>query len=131
MTRLNRTVIAIAIVVAFGVVASTASAGWAGSVYKRSECTYNAATDVLYCETHFLSFTDRETQTVFAVDASCTSGYRMFERTGRYTRTYSVWYDWYHGPLPKPENNFGGNDILFSEHWEPNYKDTDLGCSVV
>jgi hypothetical protein len=128
MTGLNRTLIVIAIVVAFGVMASTASAGWAGSVYKRSDCTYDATSDVLYCETHDIAFTDRRTEIVYLEDASCTSGYRMFERTGRYTRTFSIWYDWYEGELPKWENNIGGNEIPKDEYWEPNYKDEDLGC---
>ena len=47
MTRLSRTSIVLAVFSAFGVSASTASAGWAGSVYKRSECTYDGTSNLL------------------------------------------------------------------------------------
>ena len=47
MTRLSRTSIVLAVISAFGVSASTASAGWAGSVYKRSECTYDGTSNLL------------------------------------------------------------------------------------
>ena len=130
MTRLSRTVIVVAIIVAFGVIASTASAGWAGSVYKQSECTYDATSNILYCETHDIAFTDHRTATLQVEDSSCESGYRLVQRSGRFTNTYTVWYDWYLGTLPKRENNIGGDDLPGDSYWEPNYHDKDLGCYV-
>ena len=64
MTRLSRTMIVCAIVVAFGVIAGTASAGWAGSVYKRSECTYDATSNLLFCYTENLAITEPSTRNV-------------------------------------------------------------------
>jgi hypothetical protein len=130
MTRLSRTMIVCAIVVAFGVIASTASAGWAGSVYKRSECTYDATSNLLFCYTENLAITEPSTRNVSIEDASCESGYRLFERSGRFTQTYHNYYDWYLGTLPKAENNVGGDDNPGDSYWEPNYRDKDLGCFV-
>ena len=74
-------------VVAASLALLSASAGWAGSVYKRSECTYDATSNLLFCYTENLAITEPSTRNVSIEDASCESGYRLVERSGRFTQT--------------------------------------------
>ena len=121
------TVLAVAVFAA--VVVGTASAGWAGSVYHPSDCTYNEEADVLFCQVTNLTTSYHWVETRYEPDATCPSGYRLIERKGTYNVLNSNYYDWYHGKLPKAENNFGGNNVPIEEWWT-HYHDRDLGCSA-
>jgi hypothetical protein len=110
------------------IVAGTASAGWAGSIYKPSECTYNGETDQLYCEKSNYTLTVRRTETVYVEDQTCLSGYRTFERTGFYNFTYSIIWDVYSGRFPRAENNLFGSEGMPVEFWS-HYHDVDTGCA--
>lgn len=84
---------------------------------------------MLYCEVSNLTLSERRVETIYVEDTTCSSGYRQVERKGTWNVLYSIFYDWYHGKLPKAENNFGGNDVPIEEWWT-HYQDRDLGCSA-
>lgn len=104
-----------------------AAAGWAGSRYQKSDCTYNQSTDRLYCVAKF-SNEQYTTETFWVADTSCASGLRSSSRTGWLVTTWTGW-DLYTGRVPQAKNNIGGNDEGFTETWH-DFTDTDLGCAA-
>jgi hypothetical protein len=111
------------------VMAETASAGgWAGSRYDREDCTYNAATDVLYCEAQFTQ-EEYTTMGIFGPFASCPSGYGSYERTGWLVTTWVGW-DYYSGRAPVQVHNLGyGDEAQYEFTWH-DYTDVLIECYV-
>ena len=111
-------------------VAPSASAGWAGSRYEKSECTFQVnqgGRPGLYCETTFIvrfSFLDEFT----VADSSCPSGERTMRREQTFEETW-MGFDIYHGPAPIAQFAFAGNESPISSPRLLSDVTTALGCA--
>ena len=104
-----------------------ASAGWAGSIYDRSECRYTKASNVLYCETT-RRFANRMTEQMAIPDAACPSGTTLVSRRGTFVEVWRV-FDAYAGRTPQRRNNLFGDDVPLLDRWHwQTFTDTPLGC---
>jgi len=111
-------------------VAPSASAGWAGSRYEKSECTLQVTKSgrpFLFCETTFIvrfSFVDDFT----VADSSCPSGERLMRREQTFEETWSG-FDFYDGPAPVAQFAFAGNENPISSPRLLSDVTTALGCA--
>ena len=78
----KRMLVGVVLAVGFLVCTSTAAAGgWAGSRYDKTNCIYDAESDLLGCSAWFADET--YTTITFGIsDATCASTIRIVERTG-------------------------------------------------
>jgi hypothetical protein len=121
---------AVAAAFLFLLVAASASAGWAGSAYEKSQCTLSVNQNErpsLYCERTFLD-TFQLVDEFTVADSSCPSG----ERSMRRVQTFEwLWrsYDFYDGPVPLRQFNFGGNETPAGVEQLISEVTTGLGCA--
>jgi len=124
-----RALTAVAAAFGFFLVAPSASAGWAGSPYEKSQCTLSVNQNgrpFLYCERTFLDkFQLVEDFTV--ADSSCPSGERRMRRVQNFEWLWRS-YDFYDGPVPLRQFNFGGNETPAGVEQLISEVTTDLGC---
>lgn len=104
-----------------------AGAGWAGSLYKKSECTYTKETNFLFCETTVMLETFTTEHRSFP-DASCPSGTRGVDRTGTLVEPSRLT-DTYAGPVPHAKWHLDHElaQLIGQEFWK-DFTDTDTGC---
>jgi hypothetical protein len=118
----------VAALAVFLVIPSTASAGWAGSPYERSDCTLSVGHDgrpSLACGKFFV-VTEQVTTDLQVADASCPSGFRTIRRVETVETTVHI-IDFYDGPVPLAKFNTGGNTSGVPQ--VVSTVDTDLGCT--
>jgi hypothetical protein len=102
------------------------NAGWGGSRYEKSDCTYSKETNLLFCEETFTIET-LQTEQMTIPDASCTSTLRLVRRTGTYVEPTRVWAI-YEGHVPRKRELTGDTTpVIGAEFWK-DFTDVDLGC---
>jgi hypothetical protein len=123
----RRTLVVLAAVVGLLAITGTASAGgWAGSRYAKSDCTYDRASDTVFCQAWFTS-EEQATEQMGVSDLSCTSTIRIIERTGTRVTTFRGW-GLFAGHTPVSHKEIAGDEDSFQFSWR-NFTDSDLGCS--
>jgi len=127
-SMVGKTLVSLVVAVCCLVFASTALAGgWAGSRYDKDDCTYDHATDMLFCEARFTEETFMTAILLGIPDSSCASGFRLVDRTGWLVTTYRGWGIFF-GRVPVHHKEFVGDEDTFVETWR-DYTDVSLGCS--
>jgi hypothetical protein len=103
-------VAALATMLFFVAVPTSALAGWAGSRYEKSECHFIGVqgNPALACSSSFTTTEVRATDLLVA-DASCLSGFRAIHRVETVEVTWRV-FDFYDGPVPLAKFNAGGDE---------------------
>jgi hypothetical protein len=121
---------AVAAAFLFLLVAPSASAGWAGSPYEKSQCTLSVnhnGRPSLYCERTFIEAFQLVDEFTVA-DLSCPSGQRSMRRVQTFEWLWRS-YDFYDGPVPLRQFNFGGNETPAGLEQLISDVTTALGCA--
>ena len=106
-----------------------ASAGWAGSRYDKTECTYTKETRSLVCQSTFTVVEENRTDEFAIPDETCPLGTRSIRRTGTFTEPWIVFDFFSGGPVPHEKYHLGGIESPSGPGVWSNFTDTDLGCS--
>jgi hypothetical protein len=125
---MKKLTLATVMICALGFASQASAEGVGGSEYDKRACTYDKATNLLYCEAWFTTAIPNSTATFFISDPSCAhTGTRVIRRTGTLLETYRTW-AYFTGHVPLAKNEIVGDEDSFEETWMPGFVDEDLGC---